>query len=75
MAINKVVYDGNVLVDLTDSTVTSDKMLEGVTTYDAKGNRITGSLKRVQAFDDGKGNITVNGLSATEDNENITIGG
>lgn len=49
MAVNKVVInqDGveNVLVDITDSTVTPNDMPEGVTAYDKSGEKITGSMK------------------------------
>ena len=41
--INKVVYDGNVLIDLTADTVTADKILYGYTAHDASGEVITGS--------------------------------
>lgn len=48
MAVNKVVInqDGveNVLVDITDSTVTPNDMPEGVTAYDKSGEKITGSM-------------------------------
>lgn len=41
--INKVVYDGNVLIDLTADTVTAATMLSGTTAHDASGEIITGS--------------------------------
>lgn len=43
MAVNKVIYDGTTLVDLTDNTVTADTMLAGVTATDRSGNSITGT--------------------------------
>lgn len=33
MGINKVVYGGKTLIDLTGDTVTADKLLEGVTAH------------------------------------------
>lgn len=42
MAINKVIYDGNVLIDLTGDTITSDKMLKDYTAHDKSGAAITG---------------------------------
>lgn len=52
MAVNKVVinHDGveNVLVDITDSTVTPDDMPEGVVAYDKSGEKITGNMSRIQ---------------------------
>ena len=44
MAINKVVYDGNTLIDLTGDTITAADLLEGVTAHDASGQAITGTL-------------------------------
>lgn len=44
MAINKIVYGTNVLVDLTTDTVAPDKLLLGVTAHDKSGAKITGSV-------------------------------
>ena len=43
MAINKVLYGGDVLIDLTGDTVTADKLAKGVTAHDASGATITGT--------------------------------
>ena len=43
MAINKVIYGGDVLIDLTGDTVTADKLAKGVTAHDASGATITGT--------------------------------
>lgn len=43
MAINKVVYGGEVLIDLTGDTITSDKMLKGYKAHDKSGSSITGT--------------------------------
>lgn len=43
MAINKVVYGGNTLIDLTADTITPDKLTEGVTAHDKSGAVITGT--------------------------------
>ncbi len=40
---NKVIYDGNVLIDLTGDTVTADKVLSGYKAHDKSGAQITGS--------------------------------
>ena len=45
MAVNKVIYGTTVLVDLTEDTVTADKLLKGATAHDASGEPITGTLK------------------------------
>lgn len=43
MAISKVIYGGEVLIDLTKDTVTADKMLKGTTAHGANGEPVTGS--------------------------------
>ena len=43
MAISKIVYGGNTLIDLTADTVTKEKLLEGTTAHGANGELITGT--------------------------------
>ena len=45
MAINKVIYNGVTLIDLTVVNVTPDKLAEGVIAMNAKGELIVGTLK------------------------------
>lgn len=40
--VNKVVYGGDVLIDLTGDTVSKDKLLSGITAHDKSGAKITG---------------------------------
>ena len=47
MAVNKVVYDGATLVDLTGDTVTADNLAAGVKATGADGNPIVGLLPMV----------------------------
>lgn len=42
MGINKVVYGGNTLIDLTGDTVTEDKLLKGITAHGKDGEVVTG---------------------------------
>ncbi len=49
MAYNKVVYGGNVLIDLTEDTISADKLLSGYTAHGKDGNSITGNLA-IQVF-------------------------
>lgn len=44
MAVNKVVYSGETLVDLTNDTVTPETLAEGVTAHDKSGAVITGTM-------------------------------
>lgn len=41
--VNKVVYNGTTLIDLTSDTITADKILSGYTAHDKSGAAITGS--------------------------------
>lgn len=43
MAVNKVVYSGTTLIDITDSTVTPETLVSGATAYDASGAKIAGT--------------------------------
>lgn len=43
MGVNKVIYGGKTLVDMTDATVTPNTVLEGYIAYGANGARIVGT--------------------------------
>ena len=57
MAINKVVYGTNVLIDLTADTVTADKLAQGITAHDksARGDHGHEHVRRRHAGRDGGG--------------------
>ncbi len=40
---NKVVYNGEILIDLTADTITADKLASGITAHDKSGASITGT--------------------------------
>lgn len=42
MAVNKVIYGGNTLIDLTADTITKDKLLSGYTAHGKDGEVLTG---------------------------------
>lgn len=44
MAVNKVVYNNETLIDLTNDTVTTNDLVEGVIAHDKSGTRINGTL-------------------------------
>lgn len=44
MAYNKIIYDGETLIDLTSDTVTADTLLAGYKAHKADGTIITGTL-------------------------------
>lgn len=45
MAVSKVVYGGETLIDLTKDTVKEDKLLKGYTAHGADGEKITGTCE------------------------------
>lgn len=47
MAINKVVYDGRTLIDISDSNLTADDLLEGLIAYNRAGERIVGQMAKI----------------------------
>lgn len=47
MAVNKVEYAGKVLLDLTEDTVTADKLISGAIAHDKTGAKIVGTLEDV----------------------------
>ena len=63
MAISKVVYGGNTLIDLTGDNVTADKMLVGTTAHGKDGEPIVGTCE----FD-------VNSADATATEEETLLG-
>ena len=68
MAVNKIVYAGNSLIDLTDDTVTADKLAEGITAHDKSGNKITGSMSESRPIYAVSGSFTL-----TEDTKRIVV--
>ena len=43
--INKVVFNGETLIDLTNDTITAEDLIGGVTAHDKSGNAIVGTLE------------------------------
>ena len=56
MAINKVVYGDQTLVDLTQDSVEASNLLEGETAHDRSGNPVTGTAKQGHIIQDADGN-------------------
>lgn len=72
MAVNKVEYFGETLIDLTEDTVTEDTLADGVTAHAANGDIITGRMTAsggspVQVYEDEDGNIVVSGTGGSGD--------
>ena len=45
MAVNKVIFGGETVIDLTADTVTADKMLSGTTAHGKNGSPVTGTIE------------------------------
>lgn len=58
-AINKVIFGGNTLIDLTDLTVDQDKLLRGYTARRADGNKVTGTMDQTITYVDGHGEMSL----------------
>jgi hypothetical protein len=50
MGVNKVIYGGRSIMDITDSTVTTDNLDSGVVAYNAAGERIVGAKEAIQGI-------------------------
>ena len=74
MAINKIVYGGQTLIDLTGDNVTPDAMLEGTTAHNTAGLKIVGKLQSATLTVDSSGNGTLVGCGITNSNGNATVG-
>ena len=48
MAINKVVANGNTLIDLTTDTVDANHLIEGYTAHDKSGNIVNGTIRSAE---------------------------
>lgn len=46
MAVNKIIYGGRTLVDLTSDTVTADNLAEGITATAADGKKVVGVMQK-----------------------------
>lgn len=42
--VNKVVYGNQTLIDISDTTATADKILQGYTAYGRDGSKLTGTI-------------------------------
>ena len=49
MAISKVVYDGNTLIDLTSDSVNASNLSKGTTAHNAAGEQIVGTFEQAQS--------------------------
>ncbi len=57
--VNKVVYDGDTLIDLTEDTVTAATLMSGYTAHDRSGASITGTGSYVESVNGQNGVVTL----------------
>jgi hypothetical protein len=50
MAVNKVIYSGKTIIDISDSTVTPNSLDEGVIAYSKSGEKIVGTRNNKFSF-------------------------
>lgn len=60
MAVNKVIFGGETVIDLTNDTVVASKMLSGTTAHDKAGNAVTGTIATKTSS-----NLTASGATVT----------
>ena len=69
MAVNKVIYGSQTLIDISDTTATADKIISGYTAYGADGVKITGTANVVGSgtiYQDENGFIVISEESGDE---------
>jgi len=75
MAVNKVTYGGNTLIDLTSDSVTPETLASGVTAHDKSGNIINGLATRISVTQEaGQSESLVMSQKAVTDLVNDALG-
>lgn len=65
MAVNKIVYSGKALIDLTSDSVTPETLLSGYIAHDKSGQIISGKLQPASLTVDSIGNGMITGAGIT----------
>ena len=68
--VNKVEYAGQVIIDISDSTVKPSDLKDGVTAYDKSGAKIVGSLDTTVIVTNFSGTVSL--ISGDDYRLNIT---
>lgn len=74
MAVNKVLFGGETVIDLTSDTVTADSLMKGVTAHAKDGNLVTGTftLESELTQQDSLISQIQNGLKGKATSENLS---
>lgn len=72
MGVNKIVYDGDTKIDLTQDTVSAETLLAGYTAHDCAGNSIVGTASSGGGGGGSKVAVAFTNIGATAKN-NITF--
>ena len=70
--INKIIYDGNTLIDLTEDTVTKESLILGKTAHGADGKLIVGTLEVGGGGDTSMEDGLVEGTLTEYENDRVT---
>lgn len=73
MAVNKVEYDGNTLIDITDTTATASDVAQGKYFYTKDGVKTVGTASGSKAFQIYNGGDRVNTTSYTATDVTLTV--
>ena len=75
MAVNKIIYGGNTLVDLTSDTVTANDLAEGITATAADGNKVVGVMTKgeIASYDEIDNALALAGVGTLPNNNEITV--
>lgn len=76
--VSKVDINGETILDLTNDTITADKMLSGTTAHDASGNVITGVIRDMDLSkftEERNGPFKYYYITPTTKNITVTVGG
>ena len=70
--VNKIIYDGNTLIDLTNDTVTEENLMLGETAHGADGKLIVGTLEVNEGGDTTAEDGLVDGTITEYSNDRVT---
>lgn len=75
MAVNKIIYGGNTLVDLTSDTVTANDLAEGITATAADGNKVVGVMIKgeIASYDEIDNALALAGTGTIPSGDSVTV--